>query len=254
MSKTGEENGTFWDHLDALRSILIRIVIVTLTASCICFCFKDELFDVVLAPSSSDFFVYKWMGGDPFSLTLINTELTEQFMIHLKVAFMAGVLIASPYIIYALFKFISPALYQHERKYSTRIVLSAYLMFLLGTAVNYLSIFPVTVNFLGTYQVSEKVANMLTISSYIDTLVMMSMVFGIMFEIPIISWLLARFGLLRGQWMTKYRRHAIVAILVVSAIITPTSDAFTLALVSLPIWGLYEASIFIVKATEKKKK
>lgn len=253
MEKSEEVGTTFWDHLDALRSTLIRILIVTISSACLCFCFKDELFSVVLAPSSSDFFVYKWMGGDPFKLHLINTELTEQFMIHLKVAFLAGVLIASPYIIYALFKFISPALYQHERRYSTRIVLSAYLMFLLGVAVNYFTIFPVTVNFLGTYQVSTEVENMLTISSFIDTLLMMSLVFGIMFEIPIVSWLLARFGLLKSRWMTKYRRHAIVVILIVAAIITPTSDAFTLALVSLPIWGLYEASISIVKATEKQR-
>ncbi len=253
MSSNDELPMTFWDHLDALRSTLIRIIIVTLTAAGVAFCFKDELFDVVLAPASSDFFMFRLMGAEPFHLRLINTELTEQFMIHLQVAFMAGILVASPYILYALFRFISPALYDNERHHTTRIVLGAYVMFLIGVAVNYCSIFPVTVNFLGTYQVSTEVETMLSISSYIDTLVMMSLIFGILFEIPIVAWLLARFGLLHSNWMTRYRRHAIVVILVIAAIITPTSDAFTLAIVSLPIWALYEASIYIVKATEKKR-
>ena len=118
--------------------------------------------------------------------------------------------------------------------------------------VNYLLIFPLTVRFLGTYQVSNEVDNMLTIQSYIDTLLMMSLVFGIVFEIPVISWLLAIFGLLKSDWMKKFRKHAFVAIVIVAAAITPTADVFTLSIVSIPIWLLYEASIWIVKGTEKK--
>ena len=241
---------TFWDHLDELRSVLIRIIVLTLLAAIVAFCLKDELFAVVLAPRTSDFITYRLMGVEPFSIHLMNTGLTEQFMIHMRTAFYAGVLVASPYIIYALFRFVSPALYDNERKYATLMVGSGYLMFMLGTLLNYLLIFPLTVKFLGTYQVSPDVANMLTLQSYIDTLIMMSLMMGVVFELPVVSWLLGKMGLMTAGMMSQWRRHAIVAILVVSAIITPTTDAFTLFVVALPIWLLYELSILIVKIGE----
>lgn len=251
MTET-EGNKSFWEHLDDLRGSLIKILVASLVAMAAAFCFKDLLFSIVLAPKDSSFIFYRLIGGGDFSINLMNVGLTEQFMIHLKTAFAFGILIASPYIIKVLFDFIRPALYENEKHQSTLIVVSAYLMFLLGVCLNYFMIFPLTVRFLGTYQVSEEVANMLTLESYMNTLLMMSIVFGIIFEIPVISWLLARFGLLKSEYMTKYRRHAIVAILIIAAIITPTADAFTLMIVSLPIWLLYEASVLIVKATEKK--
>ena len=246
MSESAE-NKSFWEHLDDLRGSLIKIVVAIVVFSTLAFCFKDILFKIVLAPKDSSFFMYKLFGGGDFTIRLMNIGLTEQFMIHLKTAFAFGVLMASPYIIYVLFDFIRPALYEKERRHSTGIVVSSYVMFMIGVAVNYLFIFPLTVRFLGTYQVSDQVSNMLTLQSYMDTLLMMSIVFGIIFEIPIVSWLLARFGLLKAEYMTRYRRHAIVAILVIAAIITPTGDAFTLLIVSLPIWLLYELSVVIVK-------
>ena len=241
---------TFWDHLDELRSVIIRILVITVVAAAVAFCLKDELFAVVLAPRTSDFITYRLMGVEPFSIHLMNTGLTEQFMIHLKTAMYAGVLIASPYILYQLFRFVSPALYDNERKYAMLLVSSGYLMFMLGTAVNYLLIFPLTVKFLGTYQVSADVANMLTLQSYMDTLLMMCLVMGIAFELPVVSWLLGRMGLISAAMMQTWRKHAIVAILIISAIITPTTDAFTLFVVALPIWLLYELSIWIVRLTK----
>ena len=238
---------TFWDHLDELRSVIIRALVVTVVAAAVAFCLKDQLFEVVLAPRTSDFITFRLLGVEPFNIHLMNTGLTEQFMIHLKTAMYAGVLIASPYIIYLLFGFISPALYDNERRYATLLCTSGYLMFMLGTLLNYFLIFPLTVKFLGTYQVSEDVSNMLTLQSYMDTLLMMSLVMGIIFELPVVSWLLGRMGLLNASMMRMWRKHAIVAILVVAAIITPTTDAFTLLIVALPIWLLYEASIFIVR-------
>ena len=246
MSESAE-NKSFWEHLDDLRGSLIKIVVAIVLFSTLAFCFKDILFKIVLAPKDSSFFMYELFGGGDFTIRLMNIGLTEQFMIHLKTAFAFGVLMASPYIIYVLFDFVRPALYEKERQHSTGIVVSSYVMFMIGVTVNYLFIFPLTVRFLGTYQVSEQVSNMLTLQSYMDTLLMMSIVFGIIFEIPIVSWLLARFGLLKAEYMTRYRRHAIVAILVIAAIITPTGDAFTLLIVSLPIWLLYELSVVIVK-------
>ena len=250
MSESAE-NKSFWDHLEDLRGSLIKIVVAVLLFSTLAFCFKEILFKIVLAPKDSSFFMYKLFGGGDFSIQLMNVGLTEQFMIHLKTAFAFGVLMASPYVIYVLFDFIRPALYEKEREHSMGIVLLSYLMFMVGVAVNYLFIFPLTVRFLGTYQVSDQVRNMLTLQSYMDTLLMMSIVFGIIFEIPVVSWLLARFGLLKAEYMTRYRRHAIVAILVIAAIITPTGDAFTLLIVSLPIWLLYELSVVIVKRVGK---
>ena len=229
------------------------MLVATVSAGVLAFVFKDVLFGVVLAPAGSGFLAYRLLGFEPFTLHLINTGLTEQFMVHMKVAMLAGLLIASPYILYVLFRFISPALYDNERRYSVRITVSAYIMFMVGIVVDYFVSFPLTVRFLGTYQVSADVSNMLTISSYVDTLAMMSLVFGIVFEMPVVSWLMARAGLLRAEWMNRYRRHAVVAILVVAAVITPTSDMFTLLVVSLPIWLLYEASVVVVRMTAAKR-
>jgi sec-independent protein translocase protein TatC len=241
---------TFWDHLDELRGVIIRMLVVAAVGAAVAFCMKDELFALVLAPRSSDFITYRLMGVEPFSIHLMNIGLTEQFMIHLKTAFYAGIVLTSPYIIYQLFRFVSPALYDNERQYATLICTSGYLMFMLGTALNYLLIFPLTVKFLGTYQVSPDVANMLTLQSYIDTLLMMNLVMGIVFELPVVSWLLGKMGLINATMMQAVRKHAVIAILVISAIITPTTDAFTLLVVALPIWLLYELSIVIVRITK----
>ena len=240
---------TFWDHLDELRSVIIRSVVVTVVAAAVAFCLKEQLFDIVLAPRTSDFITYRLMGVEPFSIHLMNTGLTEQFMIHLKTAMYAGVLVALPYIVYLLFGFVSPALYDNERKYATLLCTSGYVMFMLGTLLNYFLIFPLTVKFLGTYQVSPDVANMLTLQSYMDTMLMMNLVMGLVFELPVVSWILGRMGLVNAQMMRSMRRHAIVAILIAAAIITPTTDAFTLFIVALPIWLLYELSILIVRSS-----
>jgi len=244
---------TFWDHLDVLRSALIRMVTAMVLLGIAAFIMKDALFAIVLAPRSSDFVSYRLLGVDAFSLHLMNTGLTEQFMVHVRTAMYAGLLLASPYILYELFRFISPGLYENERRYAIWIVGAAYVMFLAGTAVNYFMVFPLTVRFLGTYQVSPDVENMLTLQSYIDTFLGMSLVMGLVFELPVVCGLMGRLGLLTDHWMTEYRRHAIVTILIGSAIITPTTDVFTLVVVALPIYLLYEVSILIVRTTKRNK-
>ena len=244
------EPATFWEHLDVLRGEIIRMLVAAVLMAVVCFCLKEVLFEVVLAPSRADFFIYRLLGTEPFDIHLINTGLTEQMMVHLKVAMVAGILVASPYLLYLLFRFVSPALYENERRYSVRLTMAAYAMFLVGVLVNYLLIFPLTVRFLGTYQVSTEVENMLTVSSYVDTLLAMSLVMGVVFEIPGVSLMMAKFGLLRSDWMKRYRRHAIVVVLIVAAVITPSTDIFTLLIVSLPIWLLYEGSIYIVRSVE----
>ena len=245
------EPQTFWDHLDVLRASLIRMAIVVTGFTVVACLMKDTLFSIVLAPRSSHFVTYQLLGAEVFTLHLMNTGLTEQFMIHVRTALYAGVLLASPYILYELFRFVSPGLYANERRYTVWIVGAAYLMFIIGTFVNYFVVFPMTVHFLGTYQVSPDVANMLTLQSYIDTLLGMSLIMGVVFELPVVCAVMGRMGLITNRMMTAYRRHAIVAILVVAAIITPTTDIFTLMVVSLPIYLLYELSIQIVRITKK---
>ena len=245
--------GTFWDHLDVLRSCLFKIAVVTVGASVIAFCFKELLFDIVLAPRESDFITYRLFGLHPEKVNLMNIGLTEQFMIHMKTSFYVGFLLASPYILYQIFCFVAPGLYDNERKYAVKLVGGVYVMFMVGTLINYLCIFPMTVNFLGNYKVSEDVANMLTLQSYMDTLLMMNLVMGIVFELPMICWILGKLGLINAAFMRNYRRHAIVVILIASAVITPTGDAFTLSIVALPIWMLYEISIIIVARTQRKR-
>ena len=247
-----EQKATFWEHLDVLRWTIIRSLLVVVAFAIVAFCLKEWLFAVVLAPTSSDFITFRLMGAESFHIHLINTGLTEQFMTHMRTAAYAGLLCASPYVLYQLFRFVSPGLYQNERRAAHWVVGSAYLMFLLGTFVCYFIIFPLTVRFLGTYQVSEDVANMLTIQSYIDTLISMCLVIGIVFELPVVCALMGRMGLVSGSLMRHYRRHAVVAILIVAAIITPTTDIFTLLIVSLPIWLLYEMSILLVPKGSQK--
>lgn len=252
-----QEKLTFWDHLDVLRTALLKIAVVTVVFGIVAFLFKEELFSVVLAPAYPDFPTYRllpglegWLpvsGSGDMSVRLINTGLAEQFIIHLKTALYAGVLCASPYILYQLFRFVSPALYADERRYATRVVGGGYLMFMTGVLLSYYLIFPLTFRFLENYQVSRDVANMITIQSYMDTLTMLTLAMGIVFELPVLCWLFGKLGFLTDTFMRKYRKHAIVIILIVAAIITPTSDIFTLLIVSLPIWLLYEASILLVR-------
>ncbi len=229
---------TFWEHLDELRSRLWRMLVAALIAAVTCFCFKEPLFAIILAPK-----------GD--NISLINIEITQQFFTHMRVALWMGIIVVSPYLIYQLFAFVAPGLYELERRMAIRAAGGGYLLFLAGVLLNYFIIFPFTVQFLGTYQVSPEVSNQISLSSYIGLLVTMTLVMGAVFELPVLCWLLGKFGVLKSTFMRKYRRHAIVVILIVGAIITPTGDPFTLSLVSIPIYLLWELSILIVKKVEK---
>ncbi|MDE6343057.1 MAG: twin-arginine translocase subunit TatC [Muribaculaceae bacterium] len=254
------EKQSFWDHLDELRGVILRSLGVAIFFGIIAFFFKDTLFRIVFAPKYDDFVTYRLidhvcraLGMETlpgFKVDLINTGLARQFIIHLKTAMCAGVICASPYILYSIFSFISPALYTREKKYATVMILSGYVMFMLGVAVSYFVVFPVTFQFLGTYQVDADVTNMIDLDSYMSTMAMMCLCMGIVFELPVLAWLFARLGLLSSSFLKTYRRHAIVVILIVAAIITPTSDAFTLMLVAVPIWLLYEVSVLIVGRVE----
>ena len=207
-------------------------------AMVLCFFFKEQLFAIVLGPK-------------PEYLQLINVELTQQFLIHMRVALWAGLIIASPYIIYEVFAFIAPGLYENERRITIRAVVISYLLFVSGVLLSYFAIFPITVDFLGSYQVADYVTNTITLSSYISVMGIMCLLMGVVFELPVLCWLLAKVGLLKASFMRHYRSHAVVVILILAAVITPTGDPFTLSLVSIPIYLLWELSILIVKKVEK---
>ena len=254
---------TFWEHLDELRGVLIKVIAVTMGCCLLTFLFKEQLFGVVLAPKYSDFITYRILGNigslfdssiEAFSVQLINTALAQQFIIHMKTALYAALLCVSPYILYQIVRFVSPALYVDEKRYVWRVAGAGYVMFMVGVLLSYFLIFPFTFRFLGTYQVDEQVVNMISLESYISTFVGMTLIMGAVFELPILCWMFAKIGLLSSSFMRSYRRHAVVAILVIAAVITPTSDIFTLLLVGLPMWLLYEASIMVVSRVGTAKK
>lgn len=232
------------------------MAVAVVTVAVAFFCCKDWLFAVLLAPSRDSFITYRLierLSGVPqhFEIAMFNPHLAQQFMVHMKAALGMGFLAVSPYVMYLLFHFVSPALYTTERHVAIRAVGSGYLMFLLGVAVSFFVVFPLTFRFLGMYQVSEGIPNVIELADYMSVLLLLCLLMGAFFELPVLSWLLARLGVLRVDWMTRYRRHAVVAILIVAAIITPTGDAFTLAVVSIPIYLLYELSVIIVRHTNK---
>ena len=229
---------TFWEHLDELRSRLWRVLVAALAAMVLCFCFKEQLFAIVFFPK-----------GD--NIHLINIQITQQFLVHMRVALWMGIVVVSPYVLYELFAFVAPGLYALERRMALRAVGGGYLLFLGGVLLNYFIVFPFTVQFLGTYQVSPDVPNQISLTSYVDLLLVMSLLMGVVFELPVLCWLLAKFHVLKSTFMRRYRRHAVVVILIIAAIITPTGDPFTLSLVAVPIYLLWELSILIVKKTEK---
>lgn len=261
MTAPDDRPMTFWDHLEALRKVILRIFAVAMVGFVVAFFLKELLFRLILAPSHPDFILYRWItsiadmmgldssGIQDFNVELFSTTLTAQFMIHMKMAFYVSILVILPYIIYLLFGFIAPALHKEELRSTTKVVVWSYILFMVGIIMNYLIIFPLAFRFLGTYQVSVDIPNIITLESYTNLLVTLTFLMGIFFQLPILAWFLGKLGIVNSEFMKKYRRHAIVAILIIAAIITPTTDVFTLTIVSLPIYLLYELSILIVRRT-----
>lgn len=251
---------TFWDHLEALRWTIMRSLIVIVVCMVGLFTFKEFLFDgIVLAPKNSDFITYRLIcalgtrlgfpqmcPGD-FSLDLININLSGQFFMHMSIAFWLGFIIAFPYVIYEIWKFIRPALYEKEQKQTLRLFVWGGILFFLGVLVSYFLVFPLTLRFLGAYQVSAVVHNQIALSSYISTLTILTLCMGIMFEMPIVIYFLSCLGLVSKAFLRQYRRWAIVIIMILAAIITPTSDPFTMMVVCAPLFLLYEVSIRVCK-------
>lgn len=248
---------SYGGHLEVLRKMLFRIFIAILALSAIVFYFKSETFYILLAPHKSDFVTFQTIERlfdtfgidfhfEQYDIPLISTELSAQFMTHISVSCILGLLLASPYILFELFKFISPALYENEKRYSLPIAGVIYLLFLSGLLMSYYVLFPISFQFLATYQVDPEIANTITLDSYISTFTTLTFLMGIVFQLPVMAFILGKMGFIDALTLGRFRRHAFIIIMVIAAIITPP-DIFTLILVTIPIYALYEASILVLK-------
>ena len=243
--------------------MLFRVLAVVLVFAIVLFFFKDWTFKLLMAPSQWDFVTYRyiekllhWLGSDftfnEYHINLIATELSSQFMTHITAALLLGFLCASPYILWELFRFVTPALYEKERKYSVRIAVIVYVLFVVGVLMSYFILFPISFRFLGTYTVSDLVESNITLNSYISTFTTLTLIMGLVFQLPVLAFFLGKIGVVKSDFLKKYRRHALVIIMVVAAIITPP-DLMTLILVTIPLYLLFEVSILVLKRMEKTK-
>ena len=253
---------TFGGHLDVLRRMLFRILGVVVVLAAVIFCFKKETFAILLAPHECDFCTFSFIESllhrcgwdfefDEYHIPLINTELSSQFMTHISVSCILACLLASPYILFELVRFVSPALYESERKYSYLVAAVIYLLFIIGLLMSYFVLFPISFQFLATYQVDSEIVNTITLDSYITTFTTLTFMMGIVFQLPVFAFVLGKMGFVDADMLRQYRAYALVLIMIVAAIITPP-DLFTLVMVTIPIYGLYELSILVLKKWGKQ--
>lgn len=245
-------------HLEVLRHMAFRILAVVLILAIVIFCFKKQTFTILLAPHTSNFVTFDAIEDvlgkigiqfhfEPYDIKLISTDLSAQFMTHITTAFYLALVLASPFIVFELFRFISPALYDNERKHSVAVAVTIFGLFFLGVLMSYFILFPISFRFLATYQVDESIQNTITLDSYISTFTTLTFLMGCVFQLPIITFILSKMGLITRETLRHYRQWAIVIILLIAAIITPP-DLFTLFLVAVPMYGLYELSILLTKS------
>ena len=258
---------SFLDHLEELRWHLVRSVVVIFALAIVFFINKDFLFNtIILAPKNADFFTYKFMCklshllqmGDALCMnglefSLINTTLSGQFTLHMWAAFVAGIVVGFPYLVWEAWRFIKPALTATEIGYSKGILFFVSILFSIGVLFGYYLIAPLSINFLGTYQVSSEVKNMIDMDSYISTITVITFASGLLFELPIVVYFLSSLGIISPAFMKRYRKHAVVVILILAAVITPSPDITSQLLVALPVYILYELSIFVSAYVVNKK-
>jgi len=259
-----KEDASFWEHAEVLRKFLIRSIIAVIGLSIAAFFFKDYIFNtIILSPKDQDFVTYRLLcklgtlvnldslciGG--FDFKLINLTLAGQLRWHIIISLIAGFIVAFPYILWSLWRFVRPALSAREIKSARITAFYIFLLFFIGLFFGYFIILPLSVYFLATYELSPLITNQITISSYISTVNVIPLSTAIIFELPAMVYFLAKIGIITAAFLRKYRKHSFVVILIIAAIITPSTDAFTLALVALPLYLLYEISILIAARVEK---
>lgn len=257
MAPGTADTASFWDHLDALRGVLVRVLVFYGVLAVAAFIAMPWVFDhVIMAPCDASFPTYRIFndiaaltGGradGPFRVDIVSIELASQLFVHFSAACWTALVVGFPVILYQLWGFVSPALYPHERRGIRRAFVFGNVMFYMGVSVGYFLVFPLAVRFLATYQLSGYIRPIVSLDSYMDNFFTLLLLMGAVFELPLLAWLLGKMGLLTRSFFRTYRRHAIVALLIVAAIITPTGDPFTLFLVFIPIYALWEASARLV--------
>ncbi|PWK18598.1 twin-arginine translocase subunit TatC [Xanthomarina spongicola] len=260
MAKKDVNEMSFLDHLEDLRWHLIRATIAILIAGTGAFIFSDFIFDtIIFGPKRMSFPTYKWLCNmsqyigvettfclEEFPFRIQNRTMAGQFSAHIWTSIYAGFVIAFPYVIYQFWKFLSPGLHKNERKHSRGFIIISSFLFFLGVLFGYYIVTPLSINFLGTYNVSSEISNEIDISSYISLVRSSALASGIIFELPIIIYFLTKIGLVTPQILKKYRKFALVIVLVLSAIITPP-DIASQIIVAIPILILYQVSIYISK-------
>ncbi len=255
-----ENQMSFWSHLEALRWVLMRIILIYLVLAGICFVAMPHIFNsVILGPTSSDFILYRWLGslgGDgsffpdfssDFKVEIINVKLASQFITHISTSFSLALLLIFPYLVTEIWMFVRPALYDNEKRSVMALLAFGVPMFYLGCATGYLIVFPFTFRFLAQYELSADITNMISLGSYIDNFLMLVLIMGVVFELPFVTWILSRMGIVTAGFLKKYRRQAVVTLLMLAAVITPTGDPFTLMVVFVPLYLLYELSIILAR-------
>jgi sec-independent protein translocase protein TatC len=259
QNEDSEKEMTFWDHLTELRKRLFRMILAWFVMTIVAFIYSRFIFDkILLAPKDSTFITYRWLCQlgklihvdslclPPMSLSIINLNLSGQFMTDMTVSMFAGLILGSPFIIYQLWQFVMPALYVKERRYARRAVFVMSFLFIVGVLFSYYFMVPWTLNFLGTYQVSTLVVNQISLSSYISTVTSTILGVGIVFELPVVVYVLAKIGIVTPALLKNNRKYAFVIILIIAAIITPP-DVFSQMIVTIPLYSLYEISVLVAK-------
>ncbi len=256
-----EEKGlSFWEHLEELRWVLFRVAVALFIAFIGVFIAMPRIFDeFILGPTTSEFFLYRFFasaggklpflpdfGDASFAVDIININVASQFMTHISTSFWLALVLVFPYFIYQVWNFIRPALFPEEIRNVRLAFLLGTGMFYLGCAIGYSIVFPFTFRFLVEYQVSTSVVNQISLNSYISMFLTMIFIMGIVFELPLLAWILSKMGLIYKDTLQNLRRYAVVVLLILSAVITPTGDPFTLSLIFVPLYLLYEFSILII--------
>ncbi|MGM9803896.1 MAG: twin-arginine translocase subunit TatC [Muribaculaceae bacterium] len=251
---------TFWDHVEALRMTLFKVLGTLAGVAIILFIFMPKLFDtVILAPCDGKFILYRWLeslakvipglgefSSTDFHVDLINIQLASQFYVHMSTSFWLALVLSFPIVVYLLWQFVSPALYENEKRGARMVFVVGNLLFFIGVVVGYFVVFPFSLRFFADYHVSQLVPNQISLDSYIDTFLSLIFTMGIVFELPLLSLMLSKMGFIRRSFFNRYRRHAICALLILAAIITP-SDPFSMLAVFVPLYMLYEFSSLLVK-------
>ncbi len=261
-----EQEMTFWEHLDELRGTLWRIIIALLVTSIIAFAFKQVLFDdIILAPKSKTFITYRafcklgeWFSMpslciDPSQFQLININLAGQFTAHMNISLVAGLIIALPYILWELWRFIKPGLTEQEIRSSRGAVSIITVLFILGVLFSYFIVAPLMINFLGGYAVSDAVSNQIALTSYVSSITLMTLLMGLLFELPVLILFLTKIGIVTPKYLRKYRKHTVIGILIVAGVITPSPDVFSQLIVAIPLYALFELSVAISSRMYRKK-